>query len=247
MLQVAQQNFPNKFVNGQLKPGVRFAMKLQDGDGVDGNGDSVANKEGFAGHWIVKMATRFAPRCFPAGRYDPASEIQNPENVVKCGHYVRIGVTIDGNGVEDGNAQAVQGLFISQSVIEFLGGIGMEITSGPDAAEVFGGSAAVLPAGVLPVGNIATAGNPGALPNATSLPPSTGTPSLPPTTSTPALPGLPAVGAPALPGLPPAQPAAPTYGPGPQLPAGVTVEAALGTAGYTPEMLIAAGYIVRTN
>lgn len=266
---VAQANFPGKFdpATGQLRPGVRFAMKLQDGDGYDGNGKSVADKEGFAGHWIIKMATRFAPRCYPAGRYDPASEMQNPGTVIKRGHYIRCSVVIDGNGVEDNNTKAVQGLFISPNLIEYVG-IGEEITSGPSAADVFGTApAAQLPPGARPVGNIATVGNPGALPN--GLPPATGGPALPnlppvgaatpvqtpalpnlPAAQTPALPpvgapALPPVGAPALPPLTAAAPAAPQYGPGPNLPPGMTVDMALAQPGYTPELLMQHQYIVR--
>jgi hypothetical protein len=247
MHSVAITNFPGKFdpATGQLKPGVRFAMKLQDGDGFDGNGNPVSGKEGFPGHWVIKMATRFAPRCYPAGRYDPASEMQEPQKIIKRGHYIRASVVIDENGVEDSNTKAVQGLFISPNMIEYVG-IGDEITSGPSAAEVFGNApAAVLPAGARPVGPIATVGNPGALPSAAAALPAPTTPALP--AMTPALPQvapqLPPVTA-ALPQLP-AQPAVPTYGPGPALPAGMTVEAALATPGYTADLLIQHGYIVR--
>ncbi|QYW02507.1 hypothetical protein CPT_Silvanus_033 [Stenotrophomonas phage Silvanus] len=268
---VAQGNFPAKFdpATGQLRPGVRFAMKLQDGDGYDGNGKPVSDKEGFAGHWILKMATRFAPRCFPANRYDPASEMQEPGKVIKRGHWIRCSVVIDGNGVEDNNTKAVQGLFISPNLIEYVG-IGDEITSGPSAADVFGAAPiAQLPPGVRPVGNIATVGNPGALPTAATLPPPTGTPALPPVGAPVQTPALPAVQTPALPAvaaapvqtpalppvgvptLPPltapvqAAPAVPTYGPGPNLPPGMTVEMALAQPGYTPDVLKAHGYIVQ--
>lgn len=258
MVKVAMSKYPNKFdpATGQLKPNVKFAMKLQDGDGFDSDGESLASKEGFAGHWILKLNTRFAPRCYPSGRFDPASEIQNPETIIKCGHWVRIAFTIDDNGVEDGDKEAVPGLFLSPHMIEYVG-IGAEITSGPSAQEAFGSlPAAVLPAGVQPVGAIATAANPGALPSlppATGVAPAVGVPALPAATT----PQLPAVGAPAAvapqlpalnapaPSLPPLQPAAPQYGPGPQLPAGMTVEAALATPGYTPAVLIQHGYIVQ--
>lgn len=264
---VAIGNFPGKFdpATGQLKPGVRFAMKLQDGDGFDGNGNPVSAKEGFAGHWIIKMATRFAPRCYPAGRYDPASEIPNAGSLIKRGHYIRCSVVIDGNGVEDNNQKAVQGLFISPNLIEYVG-IGEEITSGPSAADVFGGApAAVLPAGARPVGSVVTVGNPGALPPATGGPAlpalPAATPALP--AATPALPALPAAtpalpaqpaAAPALPALPavaptlpalPAQPATPQYGPGPAMPPGMTVDMALAQPGYTADILLAHNFIVR--
>lgn len=255
MIRVAMTAYPNKFdpTTGQLKPNVKFAMKMQDGDGYDTNGELLSKKEGFAGHWILKLNTRFAPRCYPSGRFDPASEIQNPENLIKCGHWVRVALTIDSNGVKEGDNEAIPGLFMSPHMIEYVG-IGDEISSGPSAQDAFGTlPAAVLPPGVLPVGAIATAANPGALP---SLPPAT-TPALPPA-STPALPSLPAATVappsvvPTLPTLPPAAapslpalPAAPQYGPGPAMPAGMTVDAALATPGYTPELLIQHGYIVK--
>jgi len=255
MVAIAKAKYPGKFdpATGQLKPNVRFAMKLVDGDGYDNDGELNSKKEGFAGHWVLKLNTRFAPRCHPAGRYDPASEIQNPESIIKCGHWVRVSFTIDDNGVEDGDPEAIPGLFLSPTLIEYVG-IGAEITQGLSAQDAFGGlPAAVLPPGVQPVGNIPTAANPGALPS--TLPQPT-TPNLPPVTA-PALPSLPQttpqlpqVTAPTLPPvtaptLPPLQPQGPQYGPGPNLPAGMTVEAALATPGYTPDVLISHGYIVR--
>ncbi len=264
MVAVAKAKYPGKFDpnTGQLKPNARFAMKLVDGDGYDNDGELNSKKEGFAGHWVLKLNTRFAPRCHPAGRYDPASEIPNAENVIKCGHWVRVSFTIDDNGVADGDPEAIPGLFLSPTLIEYVG-IGAEITQGLSAQDAFGGlPAAVLPPGVQPVGNIPTAANPGGLPN--SLPtPTGGTPQLPPTNVAPAVgtpqlpnlpqttPQLPQVGAPQLPPvgqqpqLPPLQPQGPQYGPGPNLPAGMTIDAALATPGYTPDALIQHGYIVR--
>lgn len=270
MVGIAMQAYPNRFnPDGSRKPNVKFAMKLTDGDNdYDQSGEPVSKKEGFAGNWILKLNTRYAPRCHPMGKYDPGSEIPNPESVIKCGHWVRVAFTIDTNGVKEGDSEAVPGLFLSPHLVEYVG-IGAEITSGPSAAEAFGKAApAVLPAGVMPVGNIATHANPGALPSAggtpalPNLPPATGAPLLPavgtptlPAVGTPVLPAvtpaLPAVAAPtlpavaALPTLPPVQPAGPVYGPGPALPAGMTVDMALAQPGYTPELLMQHQYIVR--
>lgn len=219
----AKSNFPHLFNQAGACTHPRFAWKIQDGDGVDSNGKSVAGKPGFAGHWIFKMQSRYAPKCFHAGKYDPAQQIQEPDTVIKCGYYIRVAGSTAGNGVKPDNSQAVPGLYMSANLVELVA-FGEVIQSGPDAAAAFGAA----PVGALPQGASAApvsappVGGPGALP----------------------MPGmaLPAPNGAALP-LPP--PAGPTYT--------MTASAMGGTReafhgiGWTDEALITAGHMVRTN
>lgn len=122
----------------------RFSWKLVDGDGVDDNGKQNATKEGFAGHWVVKFGSSFAPRCFHAGHYQPHEQIQD-RNAIQRGYFVRVAGTIEGNG-----NQQKPGLYVNLSMVE-LAGVGPIISSGPDASAVFGGAAPVLPAGASPL------------------------------------------------------------------------------------------------
>lgn len=144
LVEVARGSFPQLFnAQGQCSH-PRFSWKLVDGDGVDDNGKPNANKEGFAGCWVVKFSSSFAPRCFHAGHYQPHEQIQDPKAIPR-GYYVRVAGTIEGND----NAQK-PGLYVNLSMVE-LAGQGPIISSGPDAGAVFGGVAGALPAGASPL------------------------------------------------------------------------------------------------
>jgi hypothetical protein len=189
LIEVARGSFPNLFnAQGQCSH-PRFSWKLMDGDGVDENGKSNATKEGFAGHWVVKFSSSFAPRCFHAGHYQPHEQIQD-KNAIQRGYFVRVAGTIEGND----NAQK-PGLYVNLSMVE-LAGVGPVITSGPDAAAVFGGAAPALPQGAQP------------LPMHAGMP--QGAPAMPGMPAAPAMPGnFPAAPAPAVPGFVPPNAAAP--------------------------------------
>jgi len=144
LVQAAREGFAHLFDAAGNCTHPRFSWKIMDGDGVDDNGKHNAGKEGFAGHWVVKFASSFAPRCFHAGRYAPHEQIQDP-NVIRRGYFVRVAGTVESNG----NIQK-PGLYVNLSMVE-LSGIGPEITSGPDASTVFGGTAAPLPVGASPL------------------------------------------------------------------------------------------------
>lgn len=168
-------------------PRCRFSWKLMDGDGVDDNGKRNANKEGFAGHWVVKFQSSYAPRVFHAGHYAPHEQIQDPK-LVKRGYYVRIAGTMEGNG----NAQK-PGVYVNLGMVE-LAGQGVEITSGPDASEVFGGApVAQLPVGAtpLPMHSAQPGGLPGSLPPGGMVAPSQGLPGQMPAQALPGqMPGM---------------------------------------------------------
>ena len=229
----ARAGFPHLLdANGAITH-PRFAWKIQDGDGVDSNGKSVADKEGFAGHWIVKMASRYAPKCFHAGKYDPAQQIQNPDEVIKPGYYIRVAGVVSGNGVEANNKQAVPGLYISANLVELVG-YGPIIQSGPDASKAFG----TAPAPVLPPGASATPVAAPAAPGAAPPPPGGMAP--PPAPAPAAAAPAPPAAAPA-PLPPPAAAPAPLPPPAPA-PAATARQMTAKALGNTYEALIAQGW-----
>lgn len=190
-----------------------FSLKVMDGDGFDGNGKPNSQKEGMAGHWIIKTSSSYAPRCFRQGHYAPHEELKNPADL-RRGYFVRVSGTIESN-----NNPQKPGMYINLGLIELVG-IGPEITSGPDAASVFGGApVAALPQGAqaLPQFVPPVAGVPNTPPQ---MPPAMGQPAMP-MGGMPAMPGAPAMpmgqpampmGQPAMPmGQPPAPAAAPTF------------------------------------
>lgn len=126
----------------------RFAFKIQDGDGPDSNGVLNSTKEGYAGHWVITMNTRIAPKCYMAGKYQPHEQLADPDNVIKNGFYVRVLGSVKDNGVGmQGAGSSVPGLFVSHSMIELLAP-GEEITVGLSAEERFAAAgAAALPVG----------------------------------------------------------------------------------------------------
>lgn len=248
----ARASFPHLFPNGGACTHPRFAMKWQDGDGVDGNGASVADNEGFAGHWVIKMATQFAPTCYERNAHGQLVQLTDPERVIKRGDYVAVGVTINGNGVEPGNAQAVPGLFVSPNIVLFVRK-GQEILAGPDPNAAFAGIA-TQPSGVAgaTVGALPGPPAPGAMPApapaaAPPMPPAAAPapgpvmpqPAAAPTPTPMPMPGMTPPGA-----SMPAPPAAPQYATTASA-QGATLDALLG-AGWTIDALLAAGHITRT-
>lgn len=248
--QVAHASFP---ALGNIAmpwdPACFFSWKVQDGDGLDGDRKPNSGKEGFAGHWIVKFGSSFAPKCYHTGHYQP-HEVIKDKNLIRRGYYVRVAGTIEGNG-----QQKKPGLYVNLGMIE-LAGQGPEIISGPDATTIFGGAPAVLPPGASPLPMHAAGGMPGAAPLAMPgagvampgyqqvTPPvhaaiaPVGVPQMPgavPMGGTPVMPnpGF-AAGVPQMPGMP----APPLAAPVPQM----TAKA----QGYTREALIAQGWTDET-
>lgn len=247
----------------------RFAWKVMDGDGVDNDGHSNATKEGFAGHWIVKFGSMFAPKLIHNGAYI------DQKDYVKRGYFVRVfGDTV-------GNAPAeVPGLYINHAGVEMMG-YGPEIKSGPDVLALAAASRpAVMPAGMsaVPLAGAGPApvmpGNGVAGPAGMAPPPAMGGFNPPPalamaaTVATPppaavnmAPPPAMAPAGMAPPGVtpnhafvtnatmpaltpPPAVVAAPVYGPGPNA-QGFTPDQWM-AQGHPAETLVAQGIIVRT-
>jgi hypothetical protein len=219
----AKLAFPHLFdANGNCTH-PQFAWKVQDGDGVDTTGKSVKDKPGFAGCYVFKLGTRFLPKCYHAGKYDPTQIIQEPEKVIKRGYYIRANISVRGNGVSPQDRTQKPGMFLSPNLVELVA-YGEEIVGGPDAAAAFG--KAPLPQ-QLP-------------PGASAAPVGAGT-TLPGLPAPLALPGLPAPLA--LPGLPTPPPAAPQFAM--QATAMGATREQLHALGWTDEQLIAAGHMVR--
>ncbi len=152
-----------------------FTFKVKDGDGVDRNGKSNADKEGFAGHWVVSFASSYAPKIVRPNNgswetlTDPAS--------VKRGYYVRVAGSVSGN-----DSANTPGVYMNLDMVELVG-YGPEIVGGPDAASAFGTPVAALPTGasLVPLAGQGIAPPP----TTTTPPPPTTTAPPPPSTTTP--------------------------------------------------------------
>jgi hypothetical protein len=234
---VAKAAFPHLFDAAGTCTHPRFAWKLQDGDGVDKNGKSVKDKPGFAGHWIFKMVTQYAPRCYIKDSHGNLTQLEDPEKLIKRGYRIAVAVALDGNGVGADAGSAVPGLYASPNLVLFVAP-DEEIVSGPDPNEAFAGvTTAAVPAGSAAPG----IGLPG-LPAGPALPPPAAAgPALPPPAAAAAGPALP--GATILP--PPAAPAGPVYQMQPSA-QGATREQLLAN-NWTDEALIAAGHMIRVG
>lgn len=232
----------------------RFAMKIQDGDGVDKNGKSVKDKPGFAGHYVFKMATRYAPRCYVKDAHGNNQLLENPEKLIRKGYRIAVAVGIDGNGVAPGgNGSAVPGLYVSPDLV-LLVSPDTEIVSGPDPTQAFAGITSTMPEGTAAPAGLAlpNAGlTPPALPGITPQQPAAGLPGLPGVPAAGGLPPLPgaapAAGMPPLPGAgtPPMPPSGPVYTMQPSA-MGATREA-MQALGWTDEAMIAQGHMVKTG
>jgi hypothetical protein len=145
LVQKAAEDFPNLFPQGAGGACVHpnFAYKVIDGDGPDQNGKLNSTKDGFAGHYVVRFASAYPPRCFYAGRYAANEQIQE-KGAIKRGYYVRVSGTVEGNA----NPQR-PGIYVNLDMVE-LSAYGPEIVSGPDAGEAFGAAPTALPAGASP-------------------------------------------------------------------------------------------------
>lgn len=207
----AAADFPNLFPQGPAGACVHpnFSFKYIDGDGRDQNGMPNAEKEGFAGHHVIRFASSYPPRCFHAGRYAAHEQIQE-KGAIKRGYFVRVNGSVEGNG----NAQR-PGLYVNLDMVE-LSAYGPEIVSGPDASQAFGGGPAALPAGASAAPLAAPSAPTGAYPAPPgNVPPASAAPAYAPPAAPPApapvAPPAAAGGYPAAASPAPASPAAAPY------------------------------------
>ena len=122
-----------------------FSWKVEDGDStIPGKGQNAkrpCDKEGYRGHWILKLSTSFAVTIYKqeAGGFVKLDAI----DAVKPGYYVQVSFSVDGNG-QDLNP----GVYLNPNAVCFrLGLPEHEISFGPNVEEM-GFGAAPLPAGV---------------------------------------------------------------------------------------------------
>ena len=213
--EVAQKGFPS---GESGRP--TFSWKYTDGD-------TVPDKEGFAGCHVIKLKSSFAPRIFTKGG---AAQIVD-SGQIKRGDYVRVYLSVAPNG-----SSVQPGIYLNPSMVELVG-YGEEIASGPAGDAVFGGA----PVGALPAGASET--------------PTAGAPIAQPSVLVAPAPVAPAPVAPApAPVAPPVAPAAPaaTVQPAADFLKPVTPKAtaegltydALKAANWTDEQMRASGYIV---
>ena len=117
--QTAQRDFPGQEWN---QPG--FAWKV-----VDGDAPANANKAGFPGHYILRMATGFAPTAYNSND----QQIVDHQQIVR-GYYIQVYFSIRGNGEP---ATGKPGMYINHSMVRLVG-YGDIIASGPSAEQAFG-------------------------------------------------------------------------------------------------------------
>jgi hypothetical protein len=133
---LARAEFPQFFPTpGGPCVNPNFSNKIIDGDGIDTTGKPNASKEGFAGHWVFRFSSTYPPKCFARPNFDAHQQLSvvGGINPIPRGHFITVAGTISGNG----NAMK-PGLYINCNLIAWEH-IGDVITSGPDAASVFGG------------------------------------------------------------------------------------------------------------
>lgn len=196
-----------------------FADKVTDGDGVDQKGQPHSAKEGFAGHWVVKFGSGFAPKAY---RWDAAQGwVETAPGEIKLGDYIKVSGSISSNQ----SAQS-PGMYLNLNMIAF-DHEGPRIVLGPTPDQAFGAPG--------------TAGHVGPLPGAT---PATGAPT--PTTG-PTAPSAasPSSVAPAPPYTGFMQPPPPPSGPIMLPAAGGVSYQQYRDAGWTDDQLVQHGYMQR--
>lgn len=135
-----------------------FAFKVVDGDGMDLNGKPHSNKEGWGGHYILKISTYAGVmRCYDGlNNNAPITE----QEQIHTGKYVRVSLDIKGNGWT-GQANSKPGLFVNPDGVQLVGH-GAKISSGPDAATMFAAPVAgYIPAGMSTTAPVAALAMPG--------------------------------------------------------------------------------------
>lgn len=134
---IAQRDFPQ----GEYQSPV-FSRKIIDGDGVDDNGKRWDAKEGFAGHWALRVTSNY-PYLACDSDTNNRAPINDPGRF-KRGHYVRVFVNVSGNENKIGSKKT-PGLYVNPSMVQWMA-FGPEIQGGPDVEAIM----AQAPATVLP-------------------------------------------------------------------------------------------------
>lgn len=126
--------------DGNVLPGVVFADKITDGDGVDKKGQRYDRKEGYGGHWVVKYGSMFPPTVYAKNDQGQYVQLTDPA-AIKVGDYIQVG----GSSATNNSTQS-PGTHRNLNQVLFAAW-GAPIAKGADPADVFGGGAVALPAG----------------------------------------------------------------------------------------------------
>jgi hypothetical protein len=137
IVSAAQLGWPNGEYNSP-----NFAWKIIDGDSQVPNqkGKKPCDREGYPGHWIINASTRMIVRCYHVGQYDPAQQIQNPEEI-KPGDYGRLFIQAKAN-----NPSQSPGVYLNPTLFELSrAGEFINLSGGPSAADAFGNGGPTQP------------------------------------------------------------------------------------------------------
>ena len=137
----AQAAWPNLFdpATGECRD-KKFSIKYFDGDGFDHNGKAFAEREGMAGHWIIRLSSSY-----PLRSYDGMAgnvEITDPERIYR-GCYAVAAIEVKTNGATGTNTR---GLYINSQGVQMVGH-GERILGGANPDELFGAAGAAIPQG----------------------------------------------------------------------------------------------------
>jgi len=98
---IARTSWPNLFPNGGQCIAADFSWKIRDGDGFVKKGKNagkpLADRPGFAGHWIVSFSSSFAPSIVVETSPGQYAEITDPK-LLQRGYWARIGTSVSSNG-----------------------------------------------------------------------------------------------------------------------------------------------------
>lgn len=207
-----------------------YAWKVVDGDSTEKNteGVSPSQREGWAGHWIVKFNNSEIPRIgqWLNGKYEDLMQA----DFVKPGYFIEVVADVEGNGTAK-----TPGLYLNHKLVCFRA-YGPEIVFGPDPDKAGFGEGA-LPEGA---SSVPLAAPPApAIPAIPAVAPAIPAvaPAIP--AATPAIPAAAPAAAPAIPAATPA--AAPAKVMTPKA-AGATYESMI-AAGWTDAQMIEQGYL----
>lgn len=139
MVKVSQTEWPALFPNGATQSTARdYAWKLLDGDGYDTKGKANFDKDGFAGHWVLRFGSGYVPKTL----VETAPNVFETTTAIKRGYYVRIAGNITGN-----DSTQTPGIYLNLELVQLVG-TGPEIVGGMDAVAAFGTKSGVVPAGM---------------------------------------------------------------------------------------------------
>lgn len=147
---------PNAANEGCVRPD--FAFKVVDGDGMDLNGKPHSNKEGWGGHYILKISTYAGTmKCYDGLQNNlPITDMEQ----IHTGKFVRVSLDIKGNGWT-GQGNSKPGLFINPDGVQLVGH-GAKISGGPDAETMFAAPVSTyVPAGMSTTAPVAAIAMPG--------------------------------------------------------------------------------------